>query len=79
MPNAAKNCFAPDGQSIGVQPLLSVADLSTRLNCSERHIRRIVDSGALTPIRHGRILRFDAELIENWIQKGCPTSRRTSK
>jgi excisionase family DNA binding protein len=72
MPNAAKNRFAPDGQSIGVQPLLSVADLSKRLNCSERHIRRIVDSGALTPIRLGRILRFDAELIENWIQQGCP-------
>jgi excisionase family DNA binding protein len=71
MPETAKNSAGPNHHR-DVPPLLSVADLSKRLNCSERHIRRIVDSGALTPIRLGRILRFDAELIERWIQQGCP-------
>jgi excisionase family DNA binding protein len=64
-------------QSGGVPPpLLSVSDLSKRLNCSDRHVRRLVDSGALMPIRLGRILRFDAATIEAWIFEGCPVSRR---
>jgi len=69
--NSAVPIHHPD-----VPPLLSVADLSRRLNCSDRHVRRLVDSGALTPIRLGRVLRFDPVVIEAWIEAGCPHARR---
>jgi excisionase family DNA binding protein len=66
-----------DHQENCVTPLMTIADVSKRLNCSDRHTRRLVDSGVLIPIRLGRVLRFDAEVIETWIRNGCAVPRRT--
>jgi excisionase family DNA binding protein len=47
-----------------------------RLNCSERHLRRLVDAGrAPKPVRLGSLCRFNVEIFERWIAAGCPRVR----
>ncbi|EMI54684.1 helix-turn-helix transcriptional regulator [Rhodopirellula sallentina] len=57
--------------------MLSVDDIAKGfLGCSPRHVRRLVDSGAMPkPIRLGSLLRWPRGQIEQWIQEGCPNSR----
>ncbi|KLU05883.1 hypothetical protein RISK_002515 [Rhodopirellula islandica] len=58
--------------------LLSVTDVAENyLNCSPRHIRRLVDSGRMPrPIKLGALSRFQRSVIEKWIEDGCPDVRR---
>jgi excisionase family DNA binding protein len=53
--------------------LLSVQQLAQRLNCSTRHIYRLVDSGRLPrPLRLGALVRWPQVVIEHWVASGCP-------
>jgi len=56
--------------------LLSVNDVAAMLSCSSRHLRRLLDAGAMPPaIRLGNLVRFRRDQIVAWIQSGCPKSR----
>lgn len=58
--------------------LISTRHVAVRLNCSTRHVRRLVDRGAMPqPLRLGALIRFDADAIEQWIREGCPDCRGT--
>jgi excisionase family DNA binding protein len=55
----------------------SAPELARRLGVSERHVHRLRDAGTLpTPIRLGRLIRWNRAVIEEWIRDGCPSQRR---
>ena len=48
--------------------LQDVRQLSETLNCSTRHIYRLVDSGKMPkPVRLGSLVRWPRAVIEEWI------------
>jgi predicted DNA-binding transcriptional regulator AlpA len=55
------------------KPLVYVAgDIAGKLLVSEKQVRRWGDSGAMPkPIRLGRIVRWNAQVIDDWIAGGC--------
>lgn len=60
--------------------MLSAAEIAEQLGCSERHIRRLADSGQMPrPIKLGSLSRFRRTVIEQWIEDGCPRIRQVSK
>lgn len=57
--------------------LISIDVLAKRLDCSSRHIRRLVDSGRIPrPIKLGALLRWIRADIDQWIAAGCPACRK---
>lgn len=54
--------------------LLSVSDIANDyLKCSERHVRRLADTGRMpAPVRLGNLLRWRCSDIESWIENRCP-------
>ena len=56
-------------------PLLTVSEVSQRLNIRTHHAYTLCAVGALPHIRVGRWLRFDDRTIEEWIRSGgtCAT------
>ncbi|TWT92176.1 helix-turn-helix transcriptional regulator [Neorhodopirellula pilleata] len=61
--------------------MLSVDDVAELyLNCSGRHVRRLVDAGRMPkPIRLGSLVRFLRSDIEQWLADGCPNIRNNAK
>ena len=61
----------------GVQPvMLTIKGVATTCGVSDRHFRRLVDSGAAPqPVRLGRLLRWPRAQIEAWIANGCQPVR----
>ena len=51
------------------QELLDVDALATRLNCSAKWIYAAAEDGRLPAIRVGRLLRFDPDEIDAWIDE----------
>ena len=50
-----------------------VKEVATLTKLGEKTIRRMVDVGKLPgTIRLGRLLRFDLDAIDRWIDQGCP-------
>lgn len=49
------------------RPLMTIADVATRLNVNVRHVRRLVEQGRIPYIKWGHLLRFDPDEIEAWI------------
>jgi len=68
-------------QSVEVNRRLGdVKAAGIKLNLSVKTIRRMADGGKLPGvIRLGRLLRFDLDLIDCWIDQGCPPLHRFSK
>ena len=57
----------------GAQSLLTVQQLAMRLNCSARHVERLVKKKAFpSPVRLGALVRWRVDEIERWISQGCP-------
>lgn len=57
--------------------LISIDVLAKRLDCSSRHIRRLVDSGRIPrPIKLGALLRWIRTDIDQWIAASCPACRK---
>ena len=57
--------------------LLDVKQLAGLLNCSARHIYRLVDAGRMPqPLRLGALIRWPRFSVEQWIAEGCPPCRR---
>lgn len=57
--------------------LVDVRAVAARLSCSVRSVWRLADAGRLpAPVRLGRLIRWDAAVIDEWIASGCPSCRR---
>jgi len=56
--------------------LVSVEQVSAMLTCSRRHVYRMSDAGRMpAPVRLGNLVRWNREVIENWIANGCKPVR----
>ena len=56
--------------------LIDIGQVAAMLKCSERHIRRMAERGALPqPVRLGSLLRWNEKEISEWIADGCPDSK----
>lgn len=63
----ARGHAAPDAAA-----LLSYANIGELLNCSPRHVRRLVERDLMpAPIKLGQLARFNRAEIQDWISKGC--------
>ena len=55
----------------------TVAELSTLLDCSERHIHRLRDKKAIPgELRVGKCVRFARRVIDRWLTGGADSSTR---
>ncbi len=51
----------------------TVVDLAGLLQCSDRHVWRLIDAGRIPGvIRLGRIVRLHRATIDQWLAAGCP-------
>ena len=51
-----------------------------KLDLSAKTIRRMADAGKMPGvIRLGRLLRFDLDLMDQWIDQGCPPLHRFNR
>jgi len=65
---------APTGDSAA---MYTVRDVARQLQCSTRHIHRLVDAGRMPrPIRLGSLVRWRRADIENWIDQNRPNMRK---
>ncbi len=57
--------------------LISIQDVATLLDCSRRHIYRLVDTRRIPqPVKLGAMLRWVKADFEQWIATGCPDCRK---
>jgi len=60
--------------------LLDVRAVAAALNCSQRHVYRLVDAGKMPrPLKLGTLCRWPQTVIERWIAEGCPQVRHTGR
>jgi excisionase family DNA binding protein len=52
--------------------LLTYDQAADALSISKAELERIVAAGDIQPFRHGRLVRFTVEMLEDWIQKNIP-------
>lgn len=53
--------------------LLTVKDVAALLSVTVRHVWNLEIQGRMPPaIRSGRIVRWDEEVIREWVSAGCP-------
>ncbi len=48
-------------------PLLTIPDAAKRLSTSERHIRELIFQRRLPYLKVGRLVRFDSNDLEDWV------------
>lgn len=54
--------------------LLDVRAVAAMLNCSQRHVYRLADSGRLpSPVKLGSLIRWRREELASWLEAGCPS------
>lgn len=52
--------------------------VAKKLSCSTRHIARLVEAGIIPqPVRLGHLVRWPKQVIEDWIEQGCPATNQT--
>ncbi len=57
--------------------LYTIDDIAGILNCSIRHVRRMVDSQRIPqPVKLGSLLRWLKTDIEQWMASGCPHCKK---
>jgi predicted DNA-binding transcriptional regulator AlpA len=57
--------------------LLDAKALARMLSCSVRHLRRLDALGDLpAPLRLGKLVRWRADEVRDWIAAGCPDRAR---
>jgi excisionase family DNA binding protein len=58
----------------------TVRDLAARLQCSERHIWRLIDQGRVPGVlRIGRLVRLHGATVDAWLAGGCRPIRQTAR
>jgi len=56
--------------------LLDVKQVAATLNCSPRHVYRMVDAGRMpAPVRLGALVRWHRSSLDRWLADGCKTVR----
>ena len=77
---ATCSCENKSGKTIIPETaLLDINQVASILNCSSRHVQRMVDAGRMPkPLRLGYLVRWDKSTIKEWISQGCPQSQRES-
>ncbi len=67
-----------DGLPKHVTPeLLNVDMVARKLDCSPRHVFRMVDADKMPPpVQLGRLVRWNRQELEQWIADGCPSYRK---
>lgn len=48
----------------------NVEDVARELQCSTRHVRRLVAENSIPYSRVGRLLRFSPNRVREWLSKG---------
>jgi excisionase family DNA binding protein len=62
----------PSSADLPVLQMFDVEAVATILNCSERHVYRLVDAGKMpAPVRLGALVRWNRQAIEDWMTSGC--------
>ena len=52
--------------------LVNVLDVAVMLQCSPRHVCRLVTCGLMPkPYKIGNLTRWDRAAVQTWIQRGC--------
>jgi excisionase family DNA binding protein len=68
------------GQAEVSQELLALLDVkavAALLNCSQRTVYRLADGGKMpAPLHLGALVRWQREVIAQWIKDGCPAVRK---
>ena len=60
--------------------LLDVTSVAELLGCSSRHARRLADAGKMPrPVKLGALVRWNRQVIEDWIKEGCPRQSREER
>jgi excisionase family DNA binding protein len=55
----------------------TVADLARLLQCSTRHVWRLIDLGRVPGVlRLGRLVRISKPIADAWLAAGCPADSR---
>jgi excisionase family DNA binding protein len=56
--------------------LLDVRAVAELLDCSTRHVFRLAEAGKMPqPLHIGRLVRWTAAEVRDWIEAGCPAIR----
>ena len=67
----------PSQEHTTTTALLNIGDVASLLNCSARHVYRLVDTRRIPqPIKLGAILRWVKADFEQWIANGCQDCRK---
>ena len=70
----------PAEQSAPSRKLLNVKQVADLLDCSDRHVYRLVDSGRMPrPVKLGGLNRWPTKTIEDWITADCPAVRKLGR
>lgn len=57
--------------------LLNVKDVAARLRISPRQVWKLLASGRIpAPLRLSRSVRWRMDLIDRWVELGCPSRER---
>jgi excisionase family DNA binding protein len=65
-----------DTVTAGIRHMLTDKNVAERLSCSTRHVHRLADLGLMPAgLKLGGLRRWDADLLEGWIARGCPRCR----
>ena len=62
-----------------LQPLLTIAEVAKILRCSQRTIRRLIQSGRLRAVQAGRMYRFRGRDIAEFVQRSLTTQPVTKR
>ncbi len=58
--------------------MLDIKGVALRLACSERQVRRLMNSGEIpAPVRLGGNVRWTQRQLAEWVATGCPKKPQT--
>lgn len=60
-------------------PLLTVEQVAAMLRCSEQSVYRWAQEGRITRIKCGRLVRFDAGAVQEFVKKGGSNGSETKR
>ncbi len=49
-------------------PMMNVEAAAERLGCSVKHVRNMIYERRIPYFKVGRLIRFDPDVLENWVQ-----------
>ena len=56
--------------------LLTIDQIASFLQCSQRSVYRLSESGVIPPpMKLGRLARWDPRIIDDWLDAGCPAAK----